>query len=128
MRKLSLALGALLCLCAMTLPFAVLAQQPPKVYRIGILLPTSQTTVRAGFIGTFRNELRDLGYIEGQNLVMVIDRSDDELEQAFNSLGKEGAGGSHCARRRATVSTASKNRRACGEVPNTNPVPDQTLR
>jgi putative ABC transport system substrate-binding protein len=72
-RRHLLALGALLGLCAITFPFAVLAQQPAKVHRIGILLNGSLGSATAAeLLDTFRKELRDLGYIEGQNLIIDL--------------------------------------------------------
>ena len=53
-------------------PFAAIAQQPKKTYRIGYL------SARASFERrdeAFRNRLRELGYFEGRNLV---------IEQRFN--------------------------------------------
>ena len=47
-------------------PLAVAAQQPGKVYRIGLLSPTSQSPS----IEAIREGLRTLGYVEGQNLVI----------------------------------------------------------
>ena len=49
------------------LPFAVLAQQPPKLWRIGYLRRTSREPAD---IAAFRLGLRELGYVEGQNLVI----------------------------------------------------------
>jgi putative ABC transport system substrate-binding protein len=45
------------------------AQQPRKVSRIGFLSPGSVATFQAR-IDAFRQGLRDLGYIEGQNVVV----------------------------------------------------------
>src|SRR5712664_3862797 len=49
-------------------PLAAKAQQPGKVARIGVLAqgsPTSNPISEA-----FRQQLRELGYIEGQNIVL----------------------------------------------------------
>ena len=60
----------LICLLA-TLMLAIVptveAQQPGKVYRIGYL--TNAPGIRKGVEEVFRQVLRDLGYVEGQNLV-----------------------------------------------------------
>ena len=58
-----LALGAVLF--ALSLPAA--AQQPKKVYRIGILTPRSGIEPNDE---VFRERLRELGYLEGQNLLI----------------------------------------------------------
>jgi putative tryptophan/tyrosine transport system substrate-binding protein len=47
-------------------PFTVHAQQPVKMPRIGILLPTPSSTS----LGPFEQGLHDLGYIEGQNIAI----------------------------------------------------------
>jgi putative ABC transport system substrate-binding protein len=47
------------------------AQQPKKVPRIG-LLRSASTAVTAPYIDAFRQGLRDLGYIEGKNIVLEI--------------------------------------------------------
>lgn len=52
-------------------PLVALAQQPGKVARIGMLLPNTQEIVaRNPRIAAFLKGLRDLGWIEGQNLVI----------------------------------------------------------
>ena len=49
-------------------PLAARAQQPSKVVRIGILsLNAGPSPVDEGF----KNGIRQLGYVEGQNLVML---------------------------------------------------------
>jgi putative tryptophan/tyrosine transport system substrate-binding protein len=48
-------------------PFAVLAQQPAKVHRIGVIGERSDTDP---FLVAFRQGLRDLGYRDGQNVII----------------------------------------------------------
>ncbi|MGH7798141.1 MAG: hypothetical protein ACREQ2_25035, partial [Candidatus Binatia bacterium] len=43
------------------------AQQAKKVYRIGVL---QRSTLPASFLEAFRRGLRELGYVEGQNIVI----------------------------------------------------------
>jgi putative tryptophan/tyrosine transport system substrate-binding protein len=64
-RKVScLALVALL----FTLCFSVAAQQPAKIARIGYLVgPSSAGSAR---YEAFRQGLRELGYVEGRNIVI----------------------------------------------------------
>src|ERR1019366_9576999 len=50
-------------------PLAARAQQTGRVYRIGVLATTPLTTV-AGLMNAFRNGLRELSYVEGQNLAI----------------------------------------------------------
>ena len=52
-------------------PLAVEGQQAGKVYRVGIL-PPGPISERAHFWEAFRQRLRDLGYVEGQNLTLVF--------------------------------------------------------
>ncbi len=61
------ALGAL-CL-ALSLPAE--AQQPKKVPRIGLLISPSAAEM-APFIDAFRQSLRELGYVEGKNIILEI--------------------------------------------------------
>jgi putative ABC transport system substrate-binding protein len=73
-RFFGLTLGAMLfALC-----FSVKAQQPGKVYRIGYLAP--------GFgIGSheeaFRQRLRQLGYVEGENIVIEWQHAKGKLDR-----------------------------------------------
>src|SRR4030065_2502278 len=65
-RKLLLALGAL----ALAMPLASFAQQQPaRIPRIGFL-GNSTAALEANLVGPFREGLRDLGYEEGQNVVI----------------------------------------------------------
>jgi hypothetical protein len=51
---------------------SVPAQQARKVYRIGIL-ETIPAVRNAANLDALRRGLRDLGYVEGQNLIIDID-------------------------------------------------------
>jgi len=57
-----------LCVLLSALSFAAQAQQPKKVPQIGCLLTTSNPTIVGPQVETFRQALRDLGYIEGKNI------------------------------------------------------------
>jgi ABC-type uncharacterized transport system substrate-binding protein len=59
-----------LCALLSALSFPAQAQQPKKVPRIGYLLTTSTPTIIGPQIETFRQALRDLGYIEGKNILI----------------------------------------------------------
>ncbi len=62
-------------------PLAAHAQQAGKVSRIGYL-GTSTAALERHLIEAFRRELRDLGYVEGQNIVIVYrwaEGQDDRL-------------------------------------------------
>jgi putative tryptophan/tyrosine transport system substrate-binding protein len=58
-----------LCALLLTLSFPVLAQQPAKVPRIGMFL-VSTPSATAHLVEAFRQGLRHLGYIEGQNIAI----------------------------------------------------------
>jgi putative ABC transport system substrate-binding protein len=53
----------------LVLPFPAQAQQAKKVYRIGILLAGSPSSLSSQ-TEAFRQGLRDLGYVEGKNVVI----------------------------------------------------------
>ena len=56
------------------------AQQPKKVARIEFLLATS-APVQEPRVGAFRQGLRDLGYIEGQNITIEYRYAEGKLER-----------------------------------------------
>jgi putative ABC transport system substrate-binding protein len=87
MRRTGAPLLAALALNLLVLPLASEAQVPAKVYRIGVL-DTSSPTASSGRVEAFRQGLRDLGLVEGQNL--HIDwRFAEGKELAVASLAKE---------------------------------------
>jgi len=53
---------------ALAAPFAVRAQQQ-RIYRVGFL-GNSTAALEANLVGPFREGLRDLGFVEGQNIVI----------------------------------------------------------
>ena len=62
-------------------PLGVHAQPPVKVPRIGLLMPASAST-NAGWIEVLRAGLRDLGYLEGKNILFEFrwaEGKDDRL-------------------------------------------------
>jgi putative ABC transport system substrate-binding protein len=66
-RKLVIALGA----GALAGPFGSFAQQQGKVWRVGFLTASSRpASLDSDFYGVFRQEMRELAYIEGKNLVI----------------------------------------------------------
>src|SRR5437773_1835433 len=56
------------------------AQQPKKIPRIGILTP-GPVSPRLHFFEAFRHSLRDLGYVDGQNIIVEIQSADAKLER-----------------------------------------------
>lgn len=76
---------ALLALGAV--PFAAEAQQKGKIWRIGVLELASPALNAANF-DAFRQGLRELGYIEGQNFAIEY-RSADGRQERFPDLATE---------------------------------------
>ena len=72
-----------LALTTLAAPLGAEAQRAEKVYRIGYLGPGSGSTLPAA-LDAFRRQLRQLGYVEGQNLAIeyrwAADK-DDQLPQ-----------------------------------------------
>jgi putative ABC transport system substrate-binding protein len=70
-------------------PLAARAQQPTKTARIGFLItaPIESPEFRAT-VDPFRRGLRDLGYVEGRNLVIEY-RSADGKQERFPSLAND---------------------------------------
>jgi putative ABC transport system substrate-binding protein len=65
------ALAAALVLALLAAPLAVEAQPAARVYRVGVLLGAPATAVTP-HVEALRGRLRELGYAEGQNLVLEL--------------------------------------------------------
>ncbi len=85
--RLSAALVVLLAAVLLAAPLVVRARQPGKVYRLGILesLPAARN---AANLDALRAALRDLGYVEGTNLVIEY-RSADGRAERFPDLAAD---------------------------------------
>src|SRR5712691_1005080 len=66
----ALALLLTLALSLLVAPLAVHAQPAGKVFRVGVLTPAFPTSEPYPPLEAFRQGLRDLGYVEGHNLVL----------------------------------------------------------
>ena len=75
-RKLIMALGA----CALATPFGSFAQQPTRIPRIGYLSATSSAVV-AERMDAFKLRLRELGYVEGKNIVIEYRSGEGKLDR-----------------------------------------------
>src|ERR1035437_7583149 len=77
-RKLLTALG----LCVLATPLGSFAQQQSKVWRVGFLSQRARPeSLDADDFGGFPRGMRELGYIEGKNLVIEWRFADSKLER-----------------------------------------------
>jgi putative ABC transport system substrate-binding protein len=83
----SAALAFALLLASTIVPLTAGAQQPDKLYRIGMLERTPMT-VNAANVEGFRRGLRELGYVEGKTFVIEY-RSSDGRDDRFPGLAAE---------------------------------------
>ncbi len=70
MRLRTIGLISTLALGLLAAPSPAKAQQAGKVYRIGFLRTGSGSPITSPVGIAFRQRLRELGYVEGQNLVI----------------------------------------------------------
>ncbi len=66
-----------LTLALLAAPLTADAQEPAKVPRIGYLSPASSTPL----LEAFRQGLRDLGWVEGQNIAIVVRSAEGKYER-----------------------------------------------
>ena len=74
-------LAVTLALASISAPSATEAQQPGKVSRVGYLslsAPGSQDRLR---LDAFRQGLRELGYVEGQNIIVEVRGAGEKVER-----------------------------------------------
>ena len=106
-RTLLTALGSTL----LAAPLATLAQPAPRVWRIGYIdFGSRQSTVSAGRLDALMKGLREVGYVEGKNLVFDARYAEGDagrvdgfaaelVRQKVDLLLTLGSGASHAARR-----------------------------
>ena len=68
-------------LYAIVLPIAAQAQQSSKPARIAVLASGSLETTGGQFVDVFKRRLRDLGYVEGKDVVYEIRWAHGKLER-----------------------------------------------
>jgi putative ABC transport system substrate-binding protein len=76
-----------LILSLLTVPLTSQAQPAAKVPRLGLLIPSAVSAV-ASRLEAFRHGLRDLGYIEGQNITLEYRFADGQADR-LPALGAE---------------------------------------
>src|SRR5215468_8051730 len=85
MRLSAIGLLVTLILGVLVAPHAVAAQAPAKAVRIGWLRPTPETPEWRRNLDAFTQELRDHGYVEGQNVTIAV-RSRTERTTPLSAL------------------------------------------
>ena len=73
-------LGFALSSMLLTLCSSAIAQERPKIWKIGVLVSTSASLNKARD-EALRQGLRDLGYVEGQNIVMEYKYAEGRVDQ-----------------------------------------------
>ena len=68
------------CSMLLALPFPAQAQQPTKIPRIGYLATNSLSVISAR-VEAFRQGLRELGYVEGKNIVIEWRYAEGKLDR-----------------------------------------------
>jgi putative ABC transport system substrate-binding protein len=82
LRKAALALTLVLSFCTISIALAADARPPARIARIGILSAASPALLaQFGILEPFFRGLRELGYIEGQNLVVEYRLAEGKLER-----------------------------------------------
>ena len=69
-----------LSLSLLTAPLTSQAQPAAHVPRLGLLIPSSFSAAASG-LEAFRHGLRDLGYVEGQTILLEYRYADDQLDR-----------------------------------------------
>ena len=77
-----------LVLSLLAAPLTSQAQSAAHVPRLGLLIPSAVSAV-ASRLEAFRQGLRDLGYVEGQNLVIERRDATQGLEDQLPALAEE---------------------------------------
>lgn len=80
-------IGLILILSLLTAPPAADAQQRGKVPRIGVLLPGSPTPDNERRLDAFRQGLRELGYIDTQNILLEYRWAHAQYMQGLRGVG-----------------------------------------
>jgi ABC-type uncharacterized transport system substrate-binding protein len=85
------AAGLILVLGLLAAPLATEAQQPGKLYRVGWIGPTPVAELISGSnprFNSFRREMGQRGYVEGQNLVLELRSVEASLERVSDVVAE----------------------------------------
>src|SRR5262245_61764711 len=82
--------NTVLTLCALLFALGVpaQAQQPKKVPRIGWVSGSGDPNTPGSQVEAFRQGLRDLGYIEGKNMVVEYRSAEGEVDRVPSLVGE----------------------------------------
>jgi len=81
-------LAVVLALSLTLAPLASEAQQPGKMWRIGVLVPAETESPTEPDIAAFRQGLRDLGYVEGKNIAIEYRYAHGRTERYSELVGE----------------------------------------
>jgi putative ABC transport system substrate-binding protein len=62
-------------------PLAARAPQRPKVWRVGCLFASSASDIVVSYFEAFKTKLGELGYVEGQNLIVDVRRAEGNFSR-----------------------------------------------
>jgi hypothetical protein len=72
-------------------PPRLLARQPGKAWRVGFLALLSRpASLETHYLGAFAKGMRELGYVEGKNLVIEWRFADSKLDRLAAGAGRRG--------------------------------------
>jgi putative tryptophan/tyrosine transport system substrate-binding protein len=75
------ALTVILTVALLAVPFVAQAQQPGKIYRIGLLRADGPVSTWRASYRPFLEGLRELGYVEGSNVVFEVRSAEEKYER-----------------------------------------------
>src|SRR5262249_10323720 len=81
MRRSTVGLIVTLALAVLRAPLAVEAQPPMKVHRVGLLITAFSPSQPSPMLGAFEQTLRELGYVEGRNVILEYRYAEGSAER-----------------------------------------------
>jgi hypothetical protein len=71
-----------------SLPGVAHSQQAGRVFRIGMQWHAGSEQEEADYLGAFRSGLRELGYVEGQNVVLELRFPNEQPDRFFSQAAE----------------------------------------